>query len=186
MVFLQGVLRLKPGALLCMGTPCSAHVWMCSSTTKKTQQCPRGDASVKAVRTGNMTAARSALGCLVAMARRVWWLIEQPGSSVLPYMTEMQWVFNVAPRVIPDMFPRSYMARLLLARNSVCLVGFCYFLKFILYNNLILNLLSPTTHVFDQLSWMGKFGAKTVKRSILYGTVLLYCTAVYIYNNIIP
>ena len=82
---------------------------------------------MKAVRTGNMTAARSALGCLVAMARRVWWLIEQPGSSVLPYMTEMQWVFNVAPRVIPDMFPRSYMARLLLARNSVFLVGFCYF-----------------------------------------------------------
>ena len=117
MVLLQGILRLKPGALMCMGTPCNSHVWMCSSTTKKTKECPRGDVSVKAVWIGNMTASRSALGCLVAMARRVWWMIEQPGSSVLPYMPEMRWISNVST-IIPDLFPRTYLTRLLLAGTA--------------------------------------------------------------------
>lgn len=92
---LQYALRLKVGALLWSGLPCSMHVWMARGTSKKTRSNPRGWQKSMAgfmhdcVRTANCIAARFGLVALLCLVRQVWWDCEQPSSSLaefLPYL----------------------------------------------------------------------------------------------------
>lgn len=92
---LQYTLRLKVGALLWSGLPCSMHVWMARGTSKKTRSNPRGWLKSMAgfmhdcVRTANCIAARFGLVALLCLVRQIWWDCEQPSSSLaefLPYL----------------------------------------------------------------------------------------------------
>lgn len=95
MLCLQNVLRCRIGALTFMGLPCSSHVFMSMGTTRKTREAPRGDMSVSCTRLGNLLAARTAILICVCVARQVYWGIEQPASSVAPYLRYLDWVLNI-------------------------------------------------------------------------------------------
>ena len=105
---------------------------------------------------GNLIASRSALACLLSVARAVYWLTEQPGSSVLPYMAEMRWLVEKPSRLsLADGF-----------RVRLCL-------------GLKLYGLHPWfSYLYMHPSWMGIFGGATLKRSMLLGTALLAMHAI--------
>ena len=90
MLLIQSTLRVAPGGLVMMGTPCSAHVWVSCGSTHKSRANPRGDISVEAVRQGNGIATRAAMIILLAIARNLYWATEQPGSSCMVYMEAMK------------------------------------------------------------------------------------------------
>ena len=118
LLLLQSCLRIKPGGLAFFGIPCSTHVWVASGVTKKSKSNPRGDTSLKACRTGNQIASRSALAILVSVARGVHWAVEQPGSSVLPYLREYLWVSR-PPSAFADYCREAVTVRLKLGRTHV-------------------------------------------------------------------
>lgn len=95
MLCLQNALRCRVGALCFMGLPCSSHVFMSMGTTGKSRACPRGDMTVGGARLGNLLAARTAILICVCLARQVYWEIEQPASSVAPYLPYLDWVLNI-------------------------------------------------------------------------------------------
>jgi hypothetical protein len=83
---LKVCLRLMPNGLCFAGLPCSSFVYMNSSRTKRTIKRALGDLSVRVVKEGNVLAYRVLLLTLVVMRRGVHYMIEQPGSSKLPYL----------------------------------------------------------------------------------------------------
>mmetsp|Transcript_85335 Transcript_85335/g.135247 ORF Transcript_85335/g.135247 Transcript_85335/m.135247 type:complete len:372 (+) Transcript_85335:17-1132(+) len=94
-VALQYLLRVRAGGLLFGGLPCSLHVWMSRGTSKKTRANPRGllgeglGFAADCVRVANLIAARYAIMALICLVRSIFWLTEQPSSSVaqfLPYI----------------------------------------------------------------------------------------------------
>ena len=95
MLCLQNVLRCRVGALSFMGLPCSSHVFMSMGTTGKNRKAPRGDMTVECTRLGNMLAARTAILICICLARQVYWAVEQPASSVAPYLHYLDWALNI-------------------------------------------------------------------------------------------
>ena len=87
-LLVQSILRVKPLGLVGAGVPCSPHVWVSSGTSGKTKANPRGNGGYLAT-LGNMVVARVAVCLLIACVRKVYWYIEQPGSSVMPYLHEV-------------------------------------------------------------------------------------------------
>lgn len=91
---IKGVLRLVPGGLLWLGTPCSLLVFMSLGTSKRDIHGFDifGDESVPCVDASNTMLCRSALLALLCVVRQVFWCTEQPGTSKLPkicYFDEM-------------------------------------------------------------------------------------------------
>lgn len=82
------------GGLLFAGLPCSAHVWINSGTSKKNRLDPRGSMDQESTVIGNMLACRFALVALVALVRQIWWVTEQPNSSVAQYLPYLEIVLN--------------------------------------------------------------------------------------------
>ena len=71
------------------GLPCSGQIWISSGSTGKSREDPRGDITQPCTQLANKLACRFALVALLCLVRQVWWLAEQPGSSVarhLPYL----------------------------------------------------------------------------------------------------
>ena len=89
MVALRQTLRLVAGGLLWGGVPCSSFVFLSSGTTGRKKDNPMGW-DTPSVRMGNLTALRFMLLVAVAMCRGSFWAIEQPGSSVLPYVPSIK------------------------------------------------------------------------------------------------
>ena len=84
---------MRCGGLIAAAPPCSAHVFMCSSKTKKSKWNPRGDLNSETCILGNCTATRTILGLLVGIARGVYFILEQPSSSVLVHLPAMIHLF---------------------------------------------------------------------------------------------
>jgi hypothetical protein len=80
---LRGVLRLKIGALLWGGVPCSTWVYISRGTSGRSAWQPMGNTTMPCVRAANLVTARFAALVLLAVARGAQWLVEQPGSSVM-------------------------------------------------------------------------------------------------------
>ena len=76
-------MALAPHGVMWLGTVCSSFVWLCRSTTARSERNPRGNTDLACVSMGNQMAARSALLALLAMANRTWWVLEQPFSSIM-------------------------------------------------------------------------------------------------------
>ena len=154
-LMLQTVMRLKPGkGLLFCGPPCNSHVWMSSGTTKKSKSNPRGDVTVEACKAGNMIAARTACAILVAVMRGCYWALEQPGSSVLPFLAPIRHALDKPYSMGLQLafFVRLFLVcyRLCVSPGQVCYPGCVPF-----------------------LSWMGLLGSRTLKRSLLIGSACL-------------
>ena len=116
-ICLLNVLRCREGALCFMGLPCSAHVFMSMGTTGKNRANPRGDMTVATTKMGNLLAARTALLICVCLARKVFWGIEQPASSVAPYLQYLDWVININ-RAMSGFSPGN-----IVKLRLVCIVG---------------------------------------------------------------
>ena len=99
--FLQAVvlvLRMKPGALLHIGLPCNGFIFMSSSVHKRSKEAPLGDMSRPSVVRSNCIFHRTVLLMYLALARRVYFFLEQPRSSVIPYMAAMQELLSLCGR----------------------------------------------------------------------------------------
>ena len=75
-------LRVVCGGLMFLGPQCSTWVWMSRSQTKRSQSRPLGDASSACVREGNDLNAAVALVCAIAHEMGVFWVLEQPSTSL--------------------------------------------------------------------------------------------------------
>lgn len=95
LICLQYILRMKPGSLLFAGVPCSGHVWISQGSTGKSKENPRGNTSKKCARDANRIACRFSLAALLATVRQVLWMVEQPGSSVLPYLHYIAYLLHL-------------------------------------------------------------------------------------------
>ena len=81
---LQLLRMLEPlTGLMWLGTVCSTWVFMSRNSTMRTVRNPRGDLRRRCVLKGNKQAARSAALIAFCFARRMGFVLEQPGSSIL-------------------------------------------------------------------------------------------------------
>ena len=153
-LLVQSILRVKPLGLVGAGIPCSPHVWVSSGTTGKSKKNPRGNGGFLAT-AGNMQVARVAACLLIACVRKVFWYVEQPGSSVMAYLEEILHLLG-APAELGLAAARQ--VRLLL----VCIhIITCYVPELIACNS--------RRNMCSQPSWMGLFGAPALKRTQIFG-----------------
>jgi hypothetical protein len=78
------VLRLRRNGLLWGGVPCSTWVWCNRGTSKRSASQPLGAEAAPSVAAANTLVSRFALLVLLAVSRGSMWLVEQPGSSLMP------------------------------------------------------------------------------------------------------
>ena len=97
------VLRLGRLALLFAGVPCDSFVFISSASHGRSATCPYGLEQRPFVEMGNLLTERFALLALLAISRKVLWLAEQPGSSVLLHHPAMQKILlcsELKPRMV--------------------------------------------------------------------------------------
>jgi hypothetical protein len=80
---LRLVLRLRHGALLWAGVPCSSFVFMNRGTSRRSTARPLGDTSRPTVDKSNIICSRVVMLLMVAIARGAAWAVEQPMSSLM-------------------------------------------------------------------------------------------------------
>lgn len=80
---LWAVLNVRPKGILFMAPVCSSWVFMNRGTARRDWAQPLGAAHLPHVSAGNLMTCRVALLCAVARWRGVYWMFEQPGSSLM-------------------------------------------------------------------------------------------------------
>ena len=99
---LKAILRLKPGALLFAGLPCSLLIFISRGTSKR-NCCGYdifGDPENEATCKSNLMLARFALLVMVAISRDVFWACEQPASSLASKVPYLAHISNI-PETMP-------------------------------------------------------------------------------------
>ena len=84
------VLSVSCRGLVHVGHPCASFVWISRSRTKRSRRAPLGDLRNPSVKTANLLSARTVLLLALCVVRRVFWTLEQPGSSLLPYVPSLE------------------------------------------------------------------------------------------------
>ena len=74
---------MKKGGLAVFGPPCSSWVWISRSKSKRSKANPAGDGDAHFVSEGNKIADVLAIALRFLTRRSVFWLVEQPQSSLL-------------------------------------------------------------------------------------------------------
>ncbi len=97
--------RVRPGGLLWSAPPCSSWVYMSRGSTGRHERVAGWYDTRPLVATQNALAARVASLCSLASARGVWWIVEQPSSSLM--FEYCPWV--VLAEGLRPRFVRSYM-----------------------------------------------------------------------------
>ncbi len=77
------ILKSVPASMSLMATVCSTWVWVNRGTSKRSGWNPLGDQSLKQVAGANKMVSRMCLICRLLNARNVWWVLEQPQSSLM-------------------------------------------------------------------------------------------------------
>ncbi|CAE7379659.1 RHM1, partial [Symbiodinium pilosum] len=88
---------MKPGSLATIGLPCSSFVFLNSGTSKRTPAAPLGREELGYIRRANSIAARVCLLILLLTARKCYWLVEQPSSSMfeeIPYFQHVMMIIR--------------------------------------------------------------------------------------------
>ena len=88
-IALAFLLRVRPGGLCFIGAQCSSWVWLSRSTTKRSIENPYGNTSFNRVAEGNLLNCRVAVLCMIAITCGVFFVIEQPASSLFFSTAEM-------------------------------------------------------------------------------------------------
>lgn len=88
---IKNVLRIQFGGLFYLALPCNSFTWMCWSQHQRSVDLPFGnEADYEFVRSGNRIAYRSSLLIILAIVRRVTWMLENPGGSRCIYLPVIQ------------------------------------------------------------------------------------------------
>ncbi len=90
--------RLEEDGCAHWGIVCSSWVFLSRGVTQRVDHSfakMRGDERIKIVREGNVMAARQVLLLVFLMAKAVWWLTEQPSSTVLHRSPWYQWLCSI-------------------------------------------------------------------------------------------
>ena len=87
------VLRVKEGGMIHLAPPCSTFVWVNRGTSGRSRERPEGRTQIKGVALANLIAVRCVLLVLLAMARKVHWILEQPSSSVMALQPRFKELF---------------------------------------------------------------------------------------------
>ena len=113
---LLSILRVRPEGTVSFGVPCGPHVWVAQGSTGKSKENPRGNPDRNyACFKGNLVATRAAVCICLTMARGCLWFIEQPGSSVMPYLKCMRHILSISGLLKLHPY-RSFAQRLWLVR----------------------------------------------------------------------
>jgi len=80
---LRTLVRVKVGGLLWLAPPCSSWVWISRGTNKRSVHNPLGDEGQSSVRFNNRLVSRLVVLLKLARYLGVFWIIEQPSSSLL-------------------------------------------------------------------------------------------------------
>jgi len=89
------MLRVVPNGLLWGGVPCSSFIFISSSTCQRKKGDRTGNIGVTSVRVGNILCSRFCLLAMLATARSVFWLVEQPGTSCMTSYVRMAQLIRV-------------------------------------------------------------------------------------------
>jgi hypothetical protein len=93
------IMRLVVNGFSSWGTVCSSWIWVCLSTSKRSQQNPLGDVDKDFVVNGNTMVARMSALLLLLEARGCVWLLEQPATSLMPHHPYLAWVIRNTSRI---------------------------------------------------------------------------------------
>ena len=75
--------RVRRGGFAMLAPLCSPWVWLCRSTSERSIWNPLGNVRHAFVRRGNLMVSRVALILRLLSSNGVWWVLEQPKSSVM-------------------------------------------------------------------------------------------------------
>ena len=93
-IAVQKLLRVLAGGLFWSGLPCSSFIFMSQGSSGRHKSNPSGNNSLL-TRTGNKLCCRWTLLVMLAIARGVYWVCEQPSSSFAPKMEYVKWILHV-------------------------------------------------------------------------------------------
>lgn len=89
--------NLKPGAAALAAPVCGSWVFMSRGSTGRSRSRPMGDLTCKSTRLGNLLCARTLVILWLCAAQSVWFVLEQPSSSLM----ELHCLFQRFIRRIP-------------------------------------------------------------------------------------
>lgn len=85
LVILGMLWRVREYGLVFWAPPCSWWVWICRGTSKKSEAFPKGDQSNFTNKSQNRLVARMCHLLYLCLRRRIFWIIEQPDSSLMSH-----------------------------------------------------------------------------------------------------
>lgn len=89
-------LRLEEGSGLFQAPVCSTWVFMSRGSTLRSNSRPLGRTDSQKVHDGNIMTSRCMILCILAAAKGVWWLVEQPATSIM----ELHPSFQIALKLL--------------------------------------------------------------------------------------
>lgn len=102
------ICNLKPGSG-CLSAPvCSSWVFMSRGTTCRTKARPLGRSDNEGVHNGNVMTARVLILMLLASAKGIFWLLEQPASSIMEHHPCFQEVLGMVHLVKKTIYMQNY------------------------------------------------------------------------------
>ena len=102
------ICNLKPGSG-CLAAPvCSSWVFMSRGTTLRTKARPLGRSDNEGVINGNIMTARVLILMLLASAKGIFWLLEQPESSLMEHHPCFQEVLAMVKLVKKTIYMQNY------------------------------------------------------------------------------
>eukprot|EP00439_Symbiodinium_sp_Y106_P016609 s2951_g2.t1 len=122
----------------------------------RSYESPKGNPYSNAACKGNTLCTRFVLLALLGLIRRVWWLVEQPGSSLAYLLPVVQWLMRangVHISFVPGTLQRLLLVAKLLHEWQT--------------NQNQQHHFYPALEI--DLSWMGLYGSQTLKRSLAFG-----------------
>ncbi|CAL1138490.1 unnamed protein product [Cladocopium goreaui] len=94
---LYQVLSLKPGSSLFLAPVCSTWVWVARGSTLRSEAMPLGWERYSSVLTANQMVARCCILMILAAARGIWVVCEQPKGSLMQFHPCFEAVMDLVP-----------------------------------------------------------------------------------------
>lgn len=77
--------NLAPGGGKVTAPVCATWVWLSRGSTLRSKTCPLGRCDSEVVQEANIMFGRLMILLMICSAKKVWWILEQPHSSIMHY-----------------------------------------------------------------------------------------------------